>query len=223
MKKIFLSLIILSAFLSCTNRENTKPRVLPILGNYDIDYKTVKGKEIADTVYPEVPDFKYLNQDSAWVSKNDFKGKILIVDFMFTHCPDICPPMTSQMKRLSILTKDLSDQIQFISFTIDPERDTPFRFRQYIREMGIDAKNWSFLTGDETETYDLALQYFHVGAQRSYNPEEDFLHDDEFVLVDKEGHVRGLYAGTETEQIDKLHSDIRKLLKYEYNISSAKN
>lgn len=223
MKKIFLSLIILSAFLSCTNRENIKQRVLPILGNYDIEYKTEKGKEIADTVYPKVPDFRYLNQDSVWVSKGDFKGKILIVDFMFTHCPDICPPMTSQMKRLSVLTKDLSDQIQFISFTIDPERDTPFRFRQYIKEMGIDAKNWSFLTGDETETYDLALQYFHVGAQRSDNPEEDFLHDDEFVLVDKEGHVRGLYAGTETEQVDKLHQDIRKLLKYEYNISSAKN
>lgn len=217
------SILVLFFFLiSCSTSTKSK-RVLPLLGHYDIEYHIVNGKEIADTVYPTIPDFSYINQDSITVTKKDFKGKILIVDFMFTKCPDICPPMTSQMKRLATLTKDLSDHIQFVSFTIDPDRDTPARFREYIEEMGIEAKNWSFLCGDEIETYDLALQFFHVGAQRSTDPEEDFLHDDEFVLVDKEGHVRGLYGGTETDQVDQLHQDIRKLLEHEYNIRSKKN
>ncbi len=206
-------------FTSCDNQQ-TKERVLPIYGQYDVSYRTENGKEIADTIYPKVPSFKFLNQDSIWVHKEDFEGKLLIVDFMFTRCPSICPFMTSNMKALANNTKDLSDQIQFVSFTIDPERDSPSEFRKYIKEREITANNWSFLTGDEQETYGLAFDYFYVGVQRSDNPEEDFLHDDKFVLVDKEGYVRGFYEGTKKEQIKLLEKDLRKLLEHEYNYTS---
>lgn len=141
---------------------------------------------------------------------------------MFTHCPSICPTMTSNMKMLAESTADLNDQVQFISFTIDPDRDTPSEFRKYIKERDIVAKNWTFLTGDEQETYGLAFDYFYVGVQRSDDPEEDFLHDDKFVLVDKEGYVRGFYEGTKKEQMNLLEKDLRKLLKHEYDYP-AKN
>lgn len=219
-KKYPLFSIILGsiAVVSCNTSTNYKQRVLPIYGNYDVEYRQEGGKEIADTIYPKVPSFKYLNQDSVWKSKDSYKGKILIVDFMFTHCPSICPSMTSNMKSLAEATQDLSDKIQFISFTIDPSRDTPTRFQSYIKERGIVNKNWDFLTGQpELKTYDLALQYFHVGAQRSDNPEEEFLHDDKFVIVDTDGHVRGIYEGTKKEQVDILERDLRKLIKYEYS------
>lgn len=203
-----------SGFLSCSS--NKKERVLPILGNYDVEYRQENGKEVADTIYPKVPSFRYLNQDSTWITKDTYKGKVLIVDFMFTHCPSICPSMTSNMKSLAEATQDLKDKVQFISFTIDPSRDTPSRFKEYIKERGIGNANWDFLTGQsELKTYDLALQYFHVGAQRSDNPEEEFLHDDKFVLVDPNGYVRGIYEGTQKDQVDVLEEDLRKLIKYE--------
>lgn len=203
-----------SGFLSCSS--NKKERVLPILGNYDVEYRQENGKEVADTIYPKVPSFRYLNQDSTWITKDTYKGKVLVVDFMFTHCPSICPSMTSNMKSLAEATQDLKDKVQFISFTIDPSRDTPSRFKEYIKERGIGNANWDFLTGQsELKTYDLALQYFHVGAQRSDNPEEEFLHDDKFVLVDPNGYVRGIYEGTQKAQVDVLEEDLRKLIKYE--------
>lgn len=218
MKTVKISLIFIAfsmALAAC--RTDVHQRVLPILGNYDVEYRQENGKEIADTVYPKVPTFKYLNQDSVWVSKSTYKGKILIVDFMFTHCPSICPSMTSNMKSLAEATQDIKDKVQFVSFTIDPTRDTPARFREYIKERGIGVSNWDFLTGQsELKTYDLALQYFHVGAQRSDDPKEEFLHDDKFVLVDPNGYVRGIYEGTQKAQVDILEDDLRKLIKYEF-------
>lgn len=209
-------------FNSCTEKaEEKKARVLPLVGNYDIEYRTVNGKEIADTVYPKVPAFAYLNQDSVMVDSKSMKGKVWIADFFFTSCPTICPPMTSQMKRLNILTKDLEEHLQFMSFTIDPDTDTPQTFRDYIKSHGIAAKNWQFFTGDEDETYELALDFFFVGAERNEDAAGGFEHNDTFVLIDKEGYVRGLYKGSETKDVDRLEKDIRKLLKHEYNVNIA--
>lgn len=222
--KLFLTFGSTALLMSaCTEKPNASTRVLPIIGNYDLDYKTVDGKEVADTIYPKVPSFSYLNQDSVMINSSSMKGKVWIADFFFTSCPTICPPMTSQMKRLAILTKDLDKEVQFMSFTIDPDRDTPAKFRAYIKDMGIDARNWSFFTGDETATYELAHDFFHVGAQRSEDAEGGFEHNDTFVLIDKEGHVRGLYEGTKTEAVNQLEKDLRKLLKHEYNVNSGKN
>lgn len=210
----------LLTFFSCEEKQG-QTRVLPIVGERDVTYKTVDGKEVADTIYPKVPDFQYLNQDSVMITSKSMKGKIWVADFFFTSCPTICPPMTSQMKRLNIMTKDLSKYLQFMSFTIDPDTDTPSQFRTYIQEHGITAQNWSFFTGDEDATYALAEEFFHVGAQRNAEAAGGFEHNDTFVLVDRDGYVRGLYRGSETKEVNRLEKDIRKLLKHEYNIDIA--
>lgn len=220
-KRSFMAISAVALLASCEQKEAAKTRVLPIVGNRDVVYKTVDGKEVADTIYPKVPGFRYLNQDSVMIDSKSMKGKIWIADFFFTSCPTICPPMTSQMKRLNIITKDLEKHIQFMSFTIDPDTDTPSQFRTYIKEHGIQAKNWQFFTGDEDATYALAEEFFHVGAQRDENAAGGFEHNDTFVLIDKEGYVRGLYRGSETKEVDRLEKDIRKLLKHEYNIDIA--
>lgn len=216
----FISIILIFAFFSCTDSNS---KVLPVLGDYDIVYSTVNGKEVADTIHNTVPDFRYINQDSVWVQKSDFKGKLLIVDFIYTHCPDICPPMTSNMNRLNKATADIADHLMFLSFSIDPKRDTPSRFQEYKKQMGVTATNWNFLTGDEEETRDLAMEFFKVGVEKGTGDDEaEFIHGDHVVLVDAEGYVRGLYSGTQMDQVDELQSDIRKLLKYEYKIPSKK-
>lgn len=221
MKFIVLSLTAILLF-SCNQSSKIPPRALPIYGDYDITFHKVNGKDVPDTIFPKIPDFKYLNQDSTWIEKSDFHDKLLIVDFMFTHCPDICPTMTNNMKKLNLATNDLKDHLQFLSFSIDPKRDTPSRFKEYIKEHGIKATNWQFLTGDEAATFDLAMDFFKVGVEKSDDPSEGLLHSDHLVLVDTKGYVRGLYSGTQMSYIHQMEKDIRKLLKVEYHIDSDK-
>ena len=214
-RSVFILLFSWIVVVSCT--EQKKVRVLPIVGNYDVEYDTIDGKEVTDTIYPKVPYFTYLNQDSIKINSTMLKGKVWIADFFFTSCPTICPKMTSQMKRLAFLTKDLEKYIQFISFSINPSYDTPYRLKGYSKHYGINAKNWQFFTGDENATHDLGVNYFQVFANKDIESAGGYAHSPAFVLVDKEGYVRGVYIGTDTKQVDLLHKDVRKLLAYEYD------
>jgi protein SCO1/2 len=216
MIRLFLVLLVSWIVIaSCT--EQKKVRVLPIVGNYDVEYDTINGKEVTDTIYPKIPNFTYLNQDSIQITSSAMKGKVWIADFFFTSCPSICPKMTSQMKRLAILTKDLDKHIQFISFSINPSYDGPSKLRAYRKHYGVTAKNWQFLTGDEEATHALGVDYFQVFANKDIESAGGYAHSPAFVLVDKEGYVRGVYIGTDTKQVDLLQKDVRKLLTYEYN------
>ena len=216
MIRLFLVLLVSWIVIaSCT--EQKKVRVLPIVGNYDVEYDTIDGKEVADTIYPKIPNFTYLNQDSIQITSSAMKGKVWIADFFFTSCPSICPKMTSQMKRLAILTKDLEKHIQFISFSINPTYDRPSKLRAYRKHYRVTAKNWQFLTGDEEATHALGVDYFQVFANKDIESAGGYAHSPAFVLVDKEGYVRGVYIGTDTKQVDLLQKDVRKLLAYEYN------
>jgi len=190
---------------------------LPILGERDIDYKMVDGEEVADTIYKTIPSFKYINQDSTWTTTESLKGQILITDFFFSHCPSICPPMTANMKALNEATQDLKDYVTFLSFSIDPERDTPTRLRWYKEKREISTDNWTFLTGDEDATHLLAKEFF-TGAERNANIDGGFGHTDNFSLVDTHGHVRGIYRGTDPEEMERLEKDLRELLKVEYGV-----
>ncbi|HLU87499.1 MAG TPA: SCO family protein [Taishania sp.] len=212
---VFFLLVILGTS-ACTN-QSEEVKKLPIIGNVDVVEKVVNGQIILDTVYHKVPDFKYINQDSVWVESKDLKNKIWVTDFMFTYCPSICPPMTTNMKRLNVMTKDLSDHIQFLSFSIDPTRDTPTRLREYMKEYGITANNWLFFTGDEAATHELARSFFN-GAEKDDEIPGGYGHTPYFSLVDTKGHIRGIYDGTNSDAIDSLAKDIRYLLKTEYNV-----
>ncbi len=222
-KNLFLLAIGFAVLVSCRSEKTETTRVLPIIGDFDIEYRMVDGKEVADTIFPKLPEFSYLNQDSVLISSKDIQHKIWIADFMFTSCPTICPVMTTNMKYLSELTQDLQDQIQFLSFSIDPNRDSPSVFRKYILERELNTANWFFFTGDEEETADLAFNFFHVGVQRTdIEEDEGFEHTDTFVLVDQDGHVRGLYQGTKKEDVERLEKDLRKLIEHEYKSTVTK-
>ena len=198
--------------ISCDDKQtqNTK---LPIMGNYDIVYKRVEGKEIADTIYPKIPFFSYINQDSLLVRSTDLKGKLWIVDFFFTSCSTICPRMTSNMKKINEKLSDISNQIQFISFSIDPKTDKPSIIKKYIQSYHINTKNWVFLTGDEAKTHRLGIDNFMIFAGKEEDVVDGFAHSEAFTLVDKNGYVRGVYNVSQTEQLYKLIADTRLLLK----------
>lgn len=216
MKYSFLLVLIL-VLISCN--ETKKQRALPFVGNYDIEYKLVDGKEVIDTVFPQMVDFKYLNQDSVMIKSTDMKGKIWVADFFFTSCPTICPKMTKQMKRLNKMTSDINEHIQYLSFSINPTIDNPTRLKEYIKAHKIKANNWYFFTGDEEATHALGINNFQIYAKDEAGAIGGYAHSEAFVLVDKEGYIRGVYEpATQPGPINQLEKDIRKLLKYEYGI-----
>lgn len=216
MLKVTSFFTLLSLIMVSCGEEEKKGRVLPIIGERDVVYKMVDGEEIADTVYHKVPEFTYMNQDSITLSSDQLKGKIWVVDFFFTFCPSICPPMTANMKSFSDNIEDLSDQVEIISFSIDPTRDTPSRLREYRESYDITASNWNMLRGNEEATHELAKEFFN-GAERNESVGGGFGHTSYFVLVDKEGYARGIYNGVEKEQVELLEADLRKLIEHEYS------
>lgn len=211
----FSSLFLVFILVSCS-AINEKKHVLPFIGNYDIEYKLIDGKEVSDTVYPTIPYFYFLNDDSVLVKSTDLEGKIWVADFFFTTCPTICPTMTKNMQKLNAATKDLHDELQFISISINPQHDTPSILKRYREHYKATASNWQFFTGKEAETHQLGIENFQIFAGRDEESEGGYAHSGAFTLVDKEGYVRGVYLGTDEKQVIQLEKDIRKLLKEEY-------
>lgn len=218
MKNLFYLLSISLIFVACGSSESTDETTteevqeevytpLPYIGMHDID--------LEDTIYHVVPEFELMNQDSVIITNEIVKGKIHVANFFFTSCPSICPAMIEQMKRLQEMTNDI-EELVIMSHTIDPERDSIPKLRQYIADRSIDTHNWHFLYGEREYIHWLGKEGYMVNAMEDEQAEGGFLHSEHFVLVDRAGHIRGLYTGTDTEEVDKLNEDIRKLIANEY-------
>ena len=205
--------------ISCTEKKAEK--ALPYLGNYDLEYKLVDGKEVVDTIYPTIPFFYFRNQDSIIVKSTQLKGKVWIADFFFTTCSTICPGMTRKMKELNESTEDLKDHVQFISFSINPRFDKPSVLKRYIEHYKLNTDNWVFLTGDETETHRLGMENFMIAANSNADATDGFEHSEAFTLVDKKGYVRGVYNVGQEREFKRLEKDLRKLLKVEYGVDGS--
>ena len=180
--------------------------VLPILGETSTDEKT------GEISYYKAPEFELKNQQNQQVSDQNFKDKIQIVDFFFTSCPTICPKMTSHLKLVETAFKN-DDRVAIISYSIDPKNDTPARLQQYAKQYDIDAKKWSFLTGDSNYIFELSKDYKVRAFDDSTDEEDNIFHDGTFVLVDPQRRIRGYYNGLSKEDTQRLISDIKKLLK----------
>ena len=188
-----------------------KDERLPILGRTDVVQKKVNGEVIKDTVYHTIDNFKFLNQDSIWVTQDTFKDRIYIADFFFTTCNTICPLMKAQMVRL-YNEFDGDDNIAFLSHTIDPDHDTVSVLRDYAQRLGADSKRWHFVTGDIDTIHNHAQKSYYVTALEDKTQPDGFVHSGAFVLVDKKLRIRGLYDGTKAESVDQLILDVPKLL-----------
>lgn len=208
-KNISLGLVLTLVTLSCN--ENRK---LPILGERVAEEKVVNGKTIVDTIYQTIPPFSFLNQDNISINNASLKGKIYVADFFFITCPTICPIMKREMLRVYEKYKG-NPNIMLISHTIDPEHDTLALLKDFCTRMGSDGKQWMFLTGEKEKIYEIAEKGYYSTALADSTEPGGFIHSGGFILVDKQQHVRGIYDGTETEEVDQLMKDIDILLKEE--------
>ncbi len=202
LKPIYLVSFALLVF-SCSQEKK-----LPYLGRHTA--QTVNGK--TDTIYHQIPPFKFLNQDSVWVSEKDLEGKIYIADFFFTTCPTICPKMKTQLLRIYERYAN-KDEIRILSHSIDPDFDKPHVLKQYANRLQVKAPRWNMLTGDKKAIYTLGEKSYMVTAQEDKNEVGGFVHSGAFILVDKQRHVRGVYDGTKEEEVNHLIEDLEILLK----------
>ena len=178
----------------------------------------VGGKERTDTVWHKVANIELTNQLGNKVSLSDLPGKVIVADFFFTRCPSICPHMTRNMKKLqqSLKLKDdtrLVDTtfVQFLSFSVDPERDDPEHLKKYADRYGVNHDVWWLLTGDKKEIYDFALNEVKLSAVDGEGVDSNFIHTEKFVLIDKDRVVRGYYNGLDSMAMAQLAGDIVKI------------
>ena len=195
--------------ISCGgNNEKDK---LPVLGRKKIIERFEGGKTFFDTLDHKIADFGFLNQDSAIVTNDNYKGKIYIADFFFTSCPTICPAMKKQMLRVYEEFEG-NDKVAILSHTIDPEYDNVTVLRDYAERLGVSSSKWNFVTGDLDEIYDLGEKSYMVTAGEDEEAPGGYIHSGAFLLVDMDRRIRGIYDGTIPEDVDVLMNDIGRLL-----------
>tara|TARA_B110001469_G_scaffold109746_1_gene111088 strand:- start:859 stop:1539 length:681 start_codon:yes stop_codon:yes gene_type:complete len=161
-----------------------------------------------------VANFELINQNGETITNQDYKDKIYIADFFFTSCPSICIPMAFHMGELQ--KKYINDDdILFLSHSVTPVIDSVSVLKAYAIDKGVVDGKWNVTTGNKKHIYELARKSYFAVVDEGTGDENDFIHTEQFVLVDKERRIRGYYDGTESEDMEKLKEDI-VLLKAEY-------
>ena len=176
------------------------------------------GKEVSDTIWHKVANLRLVNQLGDSVTLDSLKGKVILIDFFFTHCASICPILTHNMRRLqnSLKTADNvrkidpedTNFVHFVSLTVDPAHDSAPVLKRYADRYGVNSDLWWMLTGPKKTIYDFALKELKLGLQDSVSVDSNFVHTDYIALLDKDRVIRGYYHGTDTAALAKLGDDL---------------
>lgn len=163
--------------------------------------------------FHKIPDFKLVNQLGDSVTQKTFEGKLYITDFFFTTCPGICPRMTDNMLKLQEEFIEDPD-VLLLSHSVTPSIDSVSVLKKYAENNGIINSKWHLVTGNKIEIYDLGRKHYFVennlGVPKDIN---DFLHSENFLLIDKNRHIRGIYNGLNKASIKQLIADVKTLRK----------
>jgi protein SCO1 len=177
--------------------------------------RKVKGKTVIDTAWHKLPGFALTNQLGEKVSWDRLKGKVVVADFFFTNCPTICPRLTTNMRWLQQSINNSQrvgdktpDFLHFLSFSIDPERDSVPQLKKWADRFQVNPEQWWLLTGEKKEIYDMAINEMKLGVVDGHGIDTNFIHTDRFVLIDTNRQVRGFYHGLDTQSLKQLSNDI---------------
>ncbi|MFY0653910.1 MAG: SCO family protein [Cyclobacteriaceae bacterium] len=207
----FISLAI--SVLGCEEKSE-KPQQLGQLPYYNEATFTPKWFESIDSIperFHQIPEFNFQNQLGQTITDKTIKGKIAVVDFFFTSCPGICPKMTANMTKVQQEFLE-DDEIQLLSHSVTPEYDSISVLKDYADKNGVVDGKWHLLTGERDKIYELGRYHYFVEEDMGLTKDsEDFLHTENFVLIDQHRYIRGIYNGLNKASIAQLFADIRTL------------
>jgi protein SCO1/2 len=194
--------------LTAKGKNRYKP--LPFFGPKEVAKTGHKfhGKYIPDTIYHKLDDFQLTDQNGNQISFKNFDKKIFVASFFYTHCPTVCGTVNKNISALADVYRK-NKMVNFISITVDPQRDTAPVLKKYAASLEANNK-WLFLTGDTTSIYNLARKGFLLDALKA--GDDNFIYSDKLILIDAEKRIRGYYSGTSTTDLTKLNDEIKVLI-----------
>ncbi|MEY3236675.1 MAG: hypothetical protein RI883_776 [Bacteroidota bacterium] len=195
---------------------SVKEKPLPVINPVDLNEEMVDPELLRIGNGHTIGNFAFKDQNNKTITQDEVKGKVFVAEYFFTTCGTICPKMNQQMQRVQKAFKG-NGNVKILSFTVDAKVDTVEQMKRYAIEHQADDNQWHFLTGKQEDLYALARKSFFVlkpsEAENQGDVGSDFIHTNNFVLVDKKMRIRGYYDGTSIKEVDKLIHDIEHLLK----------
>lgn len=208
---VVFSIIGITVFYQLMQQDST----LKIYNPVDVNPRLVDASIQYQRNNHTIADFSLINQNGKLVTHEDYKDKIYIADFFFTRCQTICIKMAYNMSELQEYYKD-DPEIMFLSHSVTPIMDSVPVLKAYAEEKGVVDGKWNVTTGPKKHIYELARKSYFAVLDEGEGDESDFIHTEQFVLIDKERRIRGFYDGTDQNDMEKLKKDI-VILKKEYD------
>ena len=205
--------VLLIMLVSCKSKP--KELALPFINKPDFTPEWIEKNDPAYLSIHKIPAFSFTDQDGKTVTEKMVDGKIYVADFIFTRCGSICPKMTKNMGLIQEKFKN-NDDVILLSHSVTPEMDSVPVLKKYAEEKSIISGKWHLLTGKEEDIYALAKKQYYAGDTIGYyQTGNEFLHTENFILVDKHRRIRGVYNGTLPLEMERLEDDMNTLLKEE--------
>lgn len=190
-------------------------RSLPYYGPKNVDQKN-------DSTYHKIKEFQFVNQHGETYTLDSVINKIIVTEFFFTTCQSICPIMNTNLQKVYSHFKERKD-VLLLSHTVDPEQDSVPALKDYANRQGVKDRRWMFVTGSKKDLYEAARKSYLLNAEDGDGGDEDFIHTQNFALIDKNQHIRGYYDGTDSIEIQRLISELELLIKeHEYKNRSER-
>lgn len=216
----YLVICLALIFTSCNT--DVKKENIQVVENSRVDYLPYYNEESftpqwltpnteEEKTFHKIPDFSLTNQLGETVTQDTFENKIYITDFFFTSCPGICPKMTENMFKIQEAFKEDND-VLLLSHSVMPTTDSVSVLKTYAKNYDVIDNKWHLVTGDKKEIYSLGRdQYFVENDLGEPKNIDDFLHTENFLLIDKNKHIRGIYNGLNRASVAQLITDIKTL------------
>lgn len=210
-----LPILFLMCIVACSESQPNQSRVeaLPFYNEATFTPHWISPDDVALDTFHRISPFELTNQEGNIITEETFEGKIYVADFFFAVCPGICPKMTTNMMKLQ--DEFLEDEdVLLLSHSVTPESDSVPVLKRYADDKGILSHKWHLATGAQQEIYTLGRKDYFVEEDLGLTKkDDDFLHTENFVLIDKNRHIRGIYNGLNKASINQLIADIKALKK----------
>lgn len=221
MKKTIFYIATLILFSACKQtvkkeniqvKETSRVEHLPYYNDESFTPHWLTPNSEEEKQFHKIPDFKLVDQLGDTLTQKSFEDKVYITDFFFTTCPGICLKMTNNMTKVQEAFLD-NPEVAILSHSVTPSIDSVSVLKTYAEKNGVIDSKWHLVTGDKTEIYNLGRNEYFVendlGIPKDIN---DFLHTENFLLIDKNKHIRGIYNGLNRASIAQLITDVNALL-----------